>query len=215
MIDSYLRIIESFLTVYGIAAVFLSGIIEEVVFFIPLSLIFVATGFFIVGPELKIAPALLTAFWKVSLPGAIGIVFGGLVIYGLVYYGGKPLVRKFGKKVGLGWEGVEDLSNKFKKGRIDEAVLVFLRIIPLFPVGLVTIFCGFIRLGWWEFIWTTFVGSLIRLFGLSMLGWYLGKEYSKYVLQIAAFEKYLVFLVLLIVIGILIFAYKKHRQDSN
>lgn len=215
MLDPYLTIIESFLAAYGMAAIFLAGIVEEIIFFVPLSLTFIAAGFFVIEPQLKIVPALLTAFWKVSLPGAAGIVLGGLVIYGLVYWGGKPLVRKFGKKIGLDWEGVEELNRRFKKGHIDEAVLIFLRIAPLFPIGLVTIFCGFIRLNWREFVWTTFVGSLVRLLGLSLLGWYLGREYAKYTAQIIVVEKYLVFFVLLIALVVLIYAYKKHRRVNG
>ena len=45
MIDQYFGLIEGFLAAYGLAAVFLLGILEEIIFFLPSSLVFVAVGF--------------------------------------------------------------------------------------------------------------------------------------------------------------------------
>ena len=212
MLDNSIHIIESFLAVYGIAAVFLIGILEEIIFFIPMSILFVAAGFFIIDPELKLFQALFTAIWKISIPGALGVVLGGLLIYWFIYWSGKKITRKFGRYIGLDWSHVENLSQKFQAGHIDEAVLIFLRIVPIFPIGIVSIFCGFVRIKWKEFLWTTFFGTLFRFIGLAMLGWYLGREYLKYAFQIAAFERYLVIGLLFIGLFVLIYLYGKQKR---
>lgn len=215
MIDGYFRVIESFLTIYGVGAIFLLGIFEEVAFFIPMSLLFVAAGFFIIDHHAKFFPALLIAIFKVGLPGTLGVVFGGLVMYWLVYWGGKPLIRKYGPYVNLNWDDIEMLHRRFKTGHIDEAVLVFLRAVPIFPIGIVSIFCGLVRIGWQEFISTTFVGTLIRLSSLSLLGWYLGREYIKYALKIAAVERYIALIFLVVILVVLVYLYERQRKRRS
>lgn len=212
MLDNSIQVIESFLAIYGILAVFLLGIFEEIIFFIPMSILFIAAGFFIIDPELKFFQALFEAMWKIGIPGSLGVVVGGLFIYWLIYWSGKKIIHSFGRYIGLDWSHVENLSRKFQSGLVDEAVLIFLRIIPIFPIGMISIFCGFVRIKWKEFVWTTFFGTLFRFIGLAMLGWYLGKEYLKYAFQIAEFEKYLVFCLLIIVVFILIYLYGKQRK---
>ncbi len=212
MLDNYIHIIESFLAVYGILAVFLLGIFEEIIFFIPISILFIAAGFFIIDPELKFFQALFEAIWKIGIPGAFGVVAGGLLIYWLIYWGGKKITRSFGQYIGLDWSYIENLSKKFQTGHIDEAVLTLLRIIPIFPIGVVSIFCGFVQINWKEFVWTTFFGTLIRFIGLAMLGWYLGREYLKYAFQIAAFERYLVLGLLILIVLVLIYLYGKQKR---
>ena len=212
MLDNSIHIIESFLTVYGMVAVFLLGILEEIIFFIPMSILFVAAGFFIIDPELKFFQALFAAIWKISIPGALGVVLGGLLIYWFIYWSGKKITRKFGRYIGLDWSHVENLSQKFQAGHIDEAVLIFLRIVPIFPIGIVSIFCGFVRIKWKEFLWTTFFGTLFRFTGLAIFGWYLGREYLKYAFQIAAFERYFVLGLLILVVGISFYFYARSLQ---
>jgi len=201
-----------FLATYGIAAVFLLGILEEIIFFIPISILFTAAGFFIIDPHLKFFQALFEAIWKIAIPGSLGVIVGGLFIYWLVFWGGKKIINVFGRYIGLNWSHIEHLNKKFRAGYIDEVVLVFLRVIPIFPIGVVSIFCGFVRISWKEFIWTTFFGTLFRFIGLAMLGWYLGREYFKYAIQFAAFERYAIIGLLFIILLVLIYLNGKQKR---
>ena len=215
MLDGYFGVVESFLAAYGIAAVFALGIVEEFLFFIPMSLLFVGAGFFLVNPQLNFWPALWVSFLEVGLLGGIGVLIGGLIVYSVAYWSGKKIVKKFGGYVGLNWQMIEDLNVKLRKGHLDEAVLFFLRAIPVLPIGVISIFCGLVRYDRWQFIWTTFVGSVIRLWGLAFLGWYLGREYVKYALQIAAYERYF-FPVFLIIITIsIIYQHRKYVRTQQ
>ena len=215
MIDNYFHVIEGFLAVYGLWAVFYLGVIEEVLFFIPTSILFVVAGFFVIDPRLNFFSALFYSLFVVALPAAIGVLVSGLIIYAIVYWGGKKTIKRYGHQVGVAWNDIEKLNVKFGKGHLDEAALLFLRIVPIFPIGIVSIFCGLIRYNRWDFIWITFFGSLLRLWGLSLLGWYLGREYLKYAVKIAAFERYLALGFLIIVLIVLLYHHKYVRQQQS
>ena len=142
----------------------------------------------------------------------LGVLVGGLIVYGIVYWGGKKLVKRYGGYFGLQWEQIQWLKEKFKSGRIDEAALTAVRLVPFLPIGLVSLFCGFVRLSLWEFIWTTAVGTMIRILGLSLLGWYLGREYLKYATRFAYLENYIAFGLFVVVLAALIFIYVRRQN---
>ncbi len=212
MIDNYLELMRYFIAAYGLAAVFLLGVIEEIIVFIPSSLVFIAIGFLLIDPYTSGFYAVVTSIFKIGLPGALGVTLGSLLLYFLVYWGGKPLVEKWGKYINLNWQKIEKLNKRFTSGYIDELALLFLRIVPILPVSTVTIFCGLIRLNLREFLATTFFGTFIRITSLSLLGWYLGKEYEKYAWQIAAFEKYFVMALIAVLVIWLIYFYTRSLQ---
>src|SRR3989344_7400426 len=193
MIDTSLVAIESFLYAYGLPALFLLGFFEEVFFFIPSSLLFVALGFLMIDPHAAFASAAYTAFFDISLITSLGVTAGALVIYGIVYWGGKPVIERYGKYARMSWADILRFDRWFQKGYKDEAILVFFRAIPIFPITIVSIFCGLIRIRLWEFIWTTFIGTIPRVMVLALMGWYAGKEYARYAEQIALFEHYILF----------------------
>lgn len=212
MIDNSFAAIESFLQAYGILAIFLLGFFEEIFFFIPSTVFFIAIGFFTIDPYLTFWPAFAVAFGELGLLVSLGIVVGGWIIYGLVYWGGKPFVVRFGKYIRVRWDDVERLNEWFKNRHIDEVALLTLRVVPLFPIGIVSIFCGLIRIRLWEFTWTAFVGSIPRVTALALTGWYLGKEYLKYTEQIAAAEHYILF-GLIIIFGLFVLHLYRPRRS--
>lgn len=215
MIDQYLELARTFIVAYGLAAVFLLGFIEEIVIFIPSSVVFVAIGFLLIDAKLGFFSAIVTAMSKIGTPGALGVTVGSLLIYWLVYWGGKPLIFKLGGYINLKWHQIENLNKKFTAGHFDEISLLFLRTVPILPVSAVTIFCGLIRLKWREFVITTFLGTFLRVTTLSMLGWYLGKEYEKYAWQIASIEKYIIITLIAVVAVSLIYLHGKQKKSLN
>ncbi len=215
MVNDYLELMRYFVAAYGLAAVFLLGVIEEIVVFIPSSIIFIAIGFLLIDPYASGFYAVVTSIFKIGLPGALGVTLGSFLLYRLVYWGGKPFVEKWGRYINLNWQKIEKLNKKFTSGHIDEFALLFLRIVPILPVSTVTIFCGLIRLNLREFLLTTFFGTFIRVTSLSLLGWYLGKEYEKYAWQIAAFEKYFLIALIIIFISSVIYFYIYGKQKKS
>ncbi len=60
----------------------IGGVLYFLFAFIP---IYLAYSAFIIDPELKFFQALFVAIWKISIPGALGVVLGGLLIYWFIY----------------------------------------------------------------------------------------------------------------------------------
>lgn len=116
MIHESIAVIQSLLASYGMGAFFLLGFMEEVVFFIPSSLLFLALGFFAINETLSIQPAFFMAFGPIAFAGAFGVLCGAFFMYALAYLGGKPLIVKFGKYVGVRWEEIEKIQRFFGRG---------------------------------------------------------------------------------------------------
>lgn len=173
---------------YGAFAPFFLGIAEEVIFFIPSALLFLAMGFVLVPADAPFSEALAAAFGQIVFPAAFGVALGAGLIYALAYFGGKPAILSFGRYAGVGWQDAERMRRFFGRGYADEAVLTALRAIPAFPISVVSAFCGLIRIRPLLFFSTTFVGSAIRIGILSLAGWYAGREYAALAGNIAAFE---------------------------
>lgn len=201
MFDGGIVFVQDFLAHYGLPAVFFLGFFEEIFFFIPSSFLFVALGFLMIDPQATAWSALATAFWNISLLTSLGVTVGALLMYGLVYWGGKPFIERYGKYIRVSWGDLERMGRWFKRGYADEALLVFFRAIPLFPITIVSIFCGLIRIPVWEFVWTTFFGTIPRVGGLALFGWYAGKEYQKYTEHIAGIERQGVILFIILAVA--------------
>lgn len=191
MITEWFSFIDSFLASYSAPALFALGFIEEVIFIIPSTLAFIGSGFFLISPDATAREAFIYSFGRIAFPITLGVVVGSFVIYRIVYWGGKPFILRFGRYVGIRWQDIERLHRRFETGHLDEAALIALRITPVFPISIVTVLCGIFRVGWWEFIWTTFLGVTPRIMGLALLGWQVGKEYAKYAEYITMLNQYI------------------------
>ena len=204
MIQETTVFIQSFLVSYGTWAFFLLGFMEEVFFFIPSGLLFLAIGFFAIDAAVPFSSALALAFGPIAFAGSFGVLAGASIMYALAYSGGKPLILKFGKYCGVQWEEIEKMQRFFGRGYADEFVLVFLRAIPVFPISVVSILCGTIRIRPLVFVVTTFIGTVFRVGSLSLFGWYAGREFSFYAEKIALFEQVV---VVIGVVAVLIFLF--------
>ena len=195
--------IHSFFAAYGLLFAFGLGVFEEIFFFIPSTMLLVALGFFAISSEVKFWPAFAIAFGELGIVVSLGILMGGIVMYFIVYEGGKPAIMRWGKYVRVRWDDIERLHRAFEARGADKAALFFLRVIPAFPIGIVSIVCGLIRVRFFEFAWITFLGSIPRVGGLALFGWYVGRGYARYEGDVAAFEQYILIAVLIACVAFL------------
>jgi membrane protein DedA with SNARE-associated domain len=77
------------------------GIVEQVIVPIPSPIISMAGGASLFGLHTSFLPSLITVITKVALPYAIGATLGTAVIFYIFYYGGHPILDKYGKYVGI------------------------------------------------------------------------------------------------------------------
>ena len=81
---------------YGAWSVFVGVVIESVIVPIPSPLIIMGAGFILISPELKFLEALTPILLQIVLPGAIASTLGAYIAYAIGYYGGKPMVDRWG-----------------------------------------------------------------------------------------------------------------------
>ncbi len=170
-------IIESMRS-YGQFSVFLGVIIEQIIVPIPSPLIVMGAGAILIPPEMSIPHACFQILWTIVLPGSVASTLGSYIGYMISFYGGKALVVRFRRFLGVDWGQIERLEKRFQGRR--EALSIFLsRAIPVFPISLVSVFAGLLRVPVKPFTIYTFLGSIFRCFFLGFLGWWIGATYEK------------------------------------
>jgi membrane protein DedA with SNARE-associated domain len=215
MMKESVVLIQSLLSSYGVWAFFFLGVFEEVAFVIPSGLLFLAMGFFGIATLSSPTRAAFLAFGPGALMGALGVTLGAFFMYGAAYWGGRPLIERFGKYVGIQWGEVERIQRFFERGYADEVVLVVLRAIPLFPISVVSVLCGTARVRMGVFAATTFLGTFFRIGILSFAGWAVGREFMMYAEKIAIAEQVFVVLAVTGLVAFLVMRRKKKRRMAS
>jgi membrane protein DedA with SNARE-associated domain len=162
---------------HGAWSVFIGVIIESVIVPIPSPLIIMGAGFVLISAELSFAQALLPIVLQIVLPGSIASTLGGYIGYAIGYFGGKPMVDRWEKFLGFGWQDVEALERRFQSGQVN-TLIFFLRALPIFPLSVISAAAGLLRLPLGQFSLWTFCGTVPRCLLLGYLGWGLGETYQ-------------------------------------
>lgn len=213
MISELISYIQAIIIQYGAGGIFFATMLEEIIAPIPSPLVSLAGGFFLLPSDASWLLAVKDAFFIIAIPVAIGVSLGSAAVYALGYFGGKPMLEKWGKWLGLEWNDIEKAKQKFTLRKGDEVTLFGLRLLPIVPGVVLSGFCGIIRYRFFAFIILTFFGSLCRAWLLALIGWRVGELYQKYVTMLDHFEQY-IFLVIICVLAItvVIVWYRKRRQ---
>ena len=127
------------------------------------------------------------------------------------YYGGKTLVLRFQRFLGVDWEEIGNLEKRFQ-GKKEAIAIFFSRAIPVFPISLVSIFAGLLRVPLKPFTVYTFLGSIFRCFSLAFVGWWIGATYEKAATRLNSAETFVSILMLIGMIGVLAYLYYKLRK---
>ena len=115
---------------------------------------------------------------------------------------------RFQRFLDVDWDQIERLEKRFQ-GR-KEAWSIFLsRAIPVFPISLVSIFAGLLRIPIKPFTIYTFLGSIFRCFFLGFFGWWIGATYEKAATRLDSAET-IVSMLMLIGMG-LVFGYLYYK----
>jgi len=115
------------------------------------------------------------AMWLGGFWGGLGCTLGSVASYWLGYYGGRPLVEKYGKYIMVNKSDLEKADEWF--ARWGDWVSFVSRLLPIvrtfisFPAGVA-------RIRFWSFTILTFVGSFIWCGLLALGGFYFGKNWE-------------------------------------
>jgi membrane protein DedA with SNARE-associated domain len=162
---------------YGPWSVFVGVIIESVIVPIPSPLVIMGAGFILVSPQLTAFEALWPILLLIVLPGSVASTLGAYIGYGIGYVGGKPLVERWEGFLGFGWKEVEATERRFRAGQVN-ALIFFLRALPVFPLSVISAAAGLLRLPLGQFSLWTFYGTIPRCLFLGYLGWWIGETYD-------------------------------------
>jgi len=193
---------------HGQLSVFIGVMIEQIIVPIPSPLIIMGAGAILILPGLSIPNAFLHILWIIVLPGSIASTLGSYIGYIISFYGGKALVIRFQRFLGVDWDQIERLEKRFQ-GRKETLSIFLSRAIPVFPISLVSIFAGLLRVPIKPFTLYTFLGSIFRCFFLGFFGWWIGSTYEKVATRLDSVET-IVSILMLMGMG-LAFGYLYHK----
>lgn len=211
MIESLAHFLELHILPIGPLGVFLASVIEEVIAPIPSALVMMGSGFLFISGPVNITTLLKLATF-VAFPAALGVSLGSLVIFYISWYGGKVIIQRWGKWVGLSWEDILKFDERVKNTKKDELLVIGGRILPVIPSVAVTALCGLVRMNVFKYTILTFIGMFIRAMVLGAVGWQAGNLYEKYSQTVAKSEKVGLLLFSILVFSCLAFLFfRKYR----
>ena len=155
------------LSALGYVGVVLLMGIESACIPLPSELIMPFAGYLVFQGQLTL--------WGVTLAGALGCVLGSLVAYYVGLFGGRPLVRRYGRYLLISHHDL-DLADRWFARHGDITIFVG-RLLPVvrtfiaFPAGVA-------RMPLAKFVIYTFVGSLVWCAALAWLGRTLGEHWD-------------------------------------
>ena len=184
---------------HGVLAVMAGALIEEILVPIPSPIVPMAAGFILIETN-QLIPALIQIFLMIAIPASVASVVSSYFVYGIAYWGGEPILRRYGKYLDLKWEKVSKMEQHFASDREKYYVMGF-RMIPIVPLSLVSGAAGLFKMDWKEYgIWS-FIGMLPRNFFLALLGWYFRDGFKAVAGHIDTASTAVLLIVILTVVG--------------
>ncbi len=211
MIETAIHYLQMYVLPLGALGVFIASVAEEVVAPIPSALIMTMSGFLFVQGDIS-ASAISSLIFAVALPASLGVTIGSFVIFYIARIGGKFIIDKWGKYIGLFWSDIEKLKSRLSGTRRDEYMIGTARIIPFVPSVAISAFCGIIQMNELKYFTITFVGVFIRGIILGIVGWQVGNVYEKYAHIFSAIENVV---LLSTVCGLFAFIVIKYRHSKK
>jgi membrane protein DedA with SNARE-associated domain len=207
--------ITGLLHTYGILGVFLASILEEIIAPIPSAGVVLLAGVLLIPADATFVEAARHAALSVMLPASLGITLGSLFPYYVARIGGEVAVNKCGRLLGVDWAQVKKAERYFAGHKSDEILLFAVRCVPVIPSVIIGVFCGLVRVPVREFLFYSFLGSLIRTFILAMIGWAARSTYQTYVETIGRVEDIVLVATGLILIGVAVWWIRRQRKRGK
>src|ERR1700751_4273665 len=160
--------ISSLVAATGYVGITLLMAIESACIPLPSEIIMPFSGYLVYTGRFSLA--------AVATFGALGCNLGSVVGYEIGYFGGRPLVERYGRYIFLSRREL-DIADRFFARRGAAAVLIA----PLLPVirTFIALPAGIARMPRLKFHLYTFVGSWPWCFALAYIGMQLGEQWNK------------------------------------
>lgn len=212
MIEFFIHFLQVNVLPLGAFGVFAASVIEEVIAPIPSALVMTMSGFLLVTGPLSWGVVYALIF-KVAIPAALGVTIGSYVVYFIARFGGRFVIEKWGKYVGLYWADIEKLQSRLSGTRRDEIFIGIVRIIPFAPSVAISAFCGILEMNVVKYFIISFVGVFFRGIILGILGWQVGNVYGKYAEAISSIENTVLISTILAALIFIVLKYKSRPRE--
>lgn len=199
----------------GLLAMIIGGFVEQIIVPIPSPIITMAGGAFLVAHGLPIFETFWQIIIKVSLPYSIAAAIGTSMVYLIAYYGGKPLIDRFGKYIGISWSLIEKVKSDFKKTISDELFILISASIPVVPVSLISAFCGGFQIKKTKFYPMIFLALIIRSITLGFVGYQMGEAFTGLAHGLDKIESFLTIIGAGIILGFLYLKREKWIKNNE
>jgi membrane protein DedA with SNARE-associated domain len=193
--DITLWLLEAIKT-HGILAVILGVMIETIIVPLPSPLIIMTAGFILI-PHGTTAQIILAALW-ISVIAGIAQTFGSYLLYGIGYYGGKPIIQRYEKLHGVSWKDIQQFEKKFK-GKNENFMIFFLRALPIMPLSVISGLAGIMKTDFKRYSIMTFLGTVPRNLILALCGFFFSGFYELIAKRIDNAETIMTVLVVLLI----------------
>ena len=145
--------------------------------------------------------------WLVAFMGAVGCNLGSEIAYEIGYFGGRPLVERYGSYILLSQSEL-DIADRFFS-RFGDVTVLISRLLPVIRT-FIALPAGIARMPRARFHIYTFVGSFPWCLGLAYLGMKAGENWKYLGKYFHEFDKIIGALILLAVIAF-VWSRWKHR----
>jgi membrane protein DedA with SNARE-associated domain len=171
--------------------------IESVVIPIPSELVLPFAGFLVgEGKALEPITGQPWNYWLTVLAGTLGATLGALIAYAIGYWGGRPILERWGRYLGVSAADLDKADDFF--ARHGEAASFFGRMIPVIR-SLVSFAAGIAHMNLWKFTAFSFLGSLPWTALLVFAGVQLGANWESVGAWLKRFE-YAILAVLVVIV---------------
>lgn len=158
------------------------------------------------------SPAGFPAWLLVGLVGTVAEVVGGTILYAIGYYGGEPVLERYGRYIGFKQKELGRVHGFYE--RYGNPTVFWCRFIP-FVRGVAAFPAGVARMQKRYFITYTALGSAIFCFGLAYLGNLAGKNVDTLDESLHKASLFVVIgLVVLIVAGVVVWRLRVAKKKA-
>lgn len=171
MIESILAIVGNFIisviSTSGYVGITILMAIESAAIPLPSEIIMPFSGYLVSQGNFS--------FWWVSIWGAIGNVLGSMIAYAVGFWGGRPLIERYGKYILIRKHELDRADNWFKN--YGQSTVFFSRLLPAVRT-FISLPAGMAKMNIGKFAMYTFAGSFPWSLGLTYVGYRLGGEWE-------------------------------------
>lgn len=216
MIERLTNLIVESIKNHGSLSVFWGAIIEQLAgVLIPSPLIPMSAGYLLIPKHEAFIKSLFLIMSKISFPYALGASLGASVLFFVAYFGGRTLIKKFGKFFGVSLSEIDKFRRRFTRGWKDELLILVLLTLPITSVSLVSATCALIGISALKFIPLLLLATFFRSIILAVLGWQVGETYELVTQNLESTQTLVSVALLGIVFLIFTFLYLKRERFFN